>query len=180
MPTAVPTFRMAQALTRPAVPGTAQPAAALMLFGQFVGAWDLDVTYIAADGRTETLPGEWLFGWILEGCGVQDVWRVPPGQHGNGPDDPPSGFGTTVRFYDPALEAWRSTWHGVIKGEVIAFIGRPAGDEIHLVHEDAHRILRWAFFDIVGDSFAWRNENSTDAGRTWTCTQAMRARRRSY
>jgi hypothetical protein len=75
-------------------------AAELMLFGQFVGDWELDVTWFHPDGSTTTLPGSWSFGWILGGRGVQDVWLVPGREHG-----------TTIRFYDPALGAWRSTWH---------------------------------------------------------------------
>ena len=34
----------------------------LMLFGQFVGAWDVDVTNIAADGTKNEFKGEWHFG----------------------------------------------------------------------------------------------------------------------
>jgi hypothetical protein len=39
----------------------------LMLFGQFVGAWDVDVTNITLDGTRKELKREWHFGWVLEG-----------------------------------------------------------------------------------------------------------------
>jgi hypothetical protein len=38
-----------------------------MLFGQFVGAWDVDVTNITLDGTRKELKREWHFGWVLEG-----------------------------------------------------------------------------------------------------------------
>src|SRR5919202_1411929 len=49
----------------------------LMLFGQFVGDWDVDFTVYGADGTRQTEKAEWHFGWVLEGRAVQDVWIVP-------------------------------------------------------------------------------------------------------
>ena len=53
-------------------------AEALMLFGQFVGESELDWTGYDEDGNeTLTERGEWIFGWVLEGRAVQDVWIIP-------------------------------------------------------------------------------------------------------
>lgn len=159
------------------------PAADLVtetaLFGQFIGSWDVDVIYHDADGpRTRT--GEWVFGWVLEGRAIQDVWRVPAFHDAQRTGAPLFGYGTTLRFYDAALGAWNSTWHGLVKGEVIAFIGRLVGEEIHL-DETVGGVdrVRWAFCDIAPDRFKWRNEQTRDGGETWTLVQEMHARRRS-
>jgi tetratricopeptide (TPR) repeat protein len=56
----------------------------MALYGQFVGAWDLDVTEFKDDGTTRQRPGEWHFGWALEGRAIQDVWIVPPRGQRNG------------------------------------------------------------------------------------------------
>ena len=48
-------------------------ASDLILFGQFVGAWDVDVTNIEPDGTKKELKGEWHFGWVLEGRAIMDV-----------------------------------------------------------------------------------------------------------
>lgn len=158
-------------------PGVADDAP-LMLFGQFVGAWDVQVTYHTAAGR-EVRSGEWLFDWILEGRGVQDVWRVPSRAESARTGAPIHGYGTTVRFYDPAIQAWRSTWHGVVKGEVIAFVGNKVGEEIHLEDRSAApELRRWAFSAITPASFHWRNERSADGGATWHLDQEMSALRR--
>jgi hypothetical protein len=45
----------------------------LMLFGQFVGSWDVDVTNIEPDGSQLELKGEWHFGWVLQGKAIMDV-----------------------------------------------------------------------------------------------------------
>jgi hypothetical protein len=154
-------------------------AAALALFGQFVGAWDVDVIYYAADGSTETRAGEWVFGWALEGRAVQDVWRVPSRAESRRTGAPLHGYGTTLRFLDAETGFWRSTWHGVVKNEVIVFSGAAVGDEIHLDHAvSQEERRRWSFFAIERDRFRWRNERSTDRGRSWTLEQEMRARRK--
>ena len=65
----------------------------LMLYGQFVGSWSVDCTWIDESGKTSLAIGEWHFDWILGGCGIQDVlFRL---------GDPPDKFGTTLRCYDP-------------------------------------------------------------------------------
>ncbi len=149
-----------------------------MLFAQFVGEWDVVVTY-HLDGTTETRRGEWLFGWILGGMAIQDVWRVPSRAESARSGVAIHGYGTTVRFYDPAVAAWRSTWHGLVKGEVIPFIGRRAGTEIHLEDRRADPVVRrWAFSAMGADAFHWRNELSSDGGATWLLEQEMEAVRR--
>ena len=47
----------------------------LMLFGQFVGDWDIvEARYMQADGTGVKMKGEVHFGWILGGTAIQDVW----------------------------------------------------------------------------------------------------------
>ncbi len=53
--------------------------------------------------------GEWHFGWALEGRAVQDVWIVPPRgelRRGDAAANVNS-YGTTLRVYDPDIDAWR-------------------------------------------------------------------------
>src|SRR5256885_8100986 len=82
---------------------------ALRLFGQFVGNWSVDVVNHLPDGTLQRLRGEWHFGWILGGTAVQDVWMVPTrAQRDDG--EALVGYGTTLRFYDPKIDAWRIVW----------------------------------------------------------------------
>lgn len=81
------------------------------------------------------------------GRALQDVWTVPtkapPGQR------PAPGFhGTTIRFYDPALGGWGSTWIDPPNGVVRRFVARSAAD-IVLLSEDETPALRWTFTDIT-------------------------------
>ena len=71
------------------------------------------------------------FNWILDGRAVQDVWgSLDPSTHRFVP------WGTTIRYYDPRLGAWRSTWIAPRQKAVRRFIGRKVGDEIVLQEED--------------------------------------------
>ena len=118
------------------------------------------------------------FGWVLGGRAIQDVWIVPGrGQPGEG--QPSTAFhGSTIRFYDPAIDAWRSTWIEPVNARVRRFIGRPAPDGgIVLLSDDDEPRLRWRFRDITAQSFRWTGESSRDHGATWEFDEEMLATR---
>src|SRR5262245_24681971 len=95
--------------------GTSRPNAALAdklrLYGQFVGSWRLDIAYKAFNGALLRDEGEWHFAWLLDGKAIQDVW-IFPARDRRDPAKPQPWhmYGTTLRWYDPALDAWHITW----------------------------------------------------------------------
>jgi hypothetical protein len=142
----------------------------LQLFGQFVGSWDVEITNYKPDGSREVVQGEWHFGWVLEGRAVQDVW-TSKGISGD--------YGATLRFYDPKIAAWRSTWIGPVKGLVLPFIARQIHDEIVLENDfESAKSRRWIFSDITSKSFKWRALESDDGWLTQQKVQEMSARRK--
>lgn len=151
-------------------------AAELDLFGRFVGSWDIEWLGHDPAGDAISVPGRLVMGWVLGGRAVQDVWQVPlPGQPA--PPGMQPFHGTTLRFYDPALGAWRSTWIEPYKGLVIRFTGHPAGDGVLLEAMDQDPPIRWSFRDVTPDSFRWTAEYTLDGGRTWILEEEMRLRR---
>ncbi len=154
-----------------------QLAAELDLFGRFIGVWDLQWHGSDKAGHPVVVAGELHVGWILDGRAIQDIWRVPLN-----PADSARmrGFhGTTIRFYDPQIGAWRTTWIDPLNGRVRRFIGRAESGAIVLDGLDEDPQERWTFLDITPDSFLWRGEASHDGGRTWVIEDEMYARRRS-
>ncbi len=144
-------------------------AAKLNLFGQFVGSWALEVTNYFPDGRSETVPGEWRFGWVLQGRAVQEVYMARAGRHRE--------YGTAVRIYDPSQDAWRIAWSGPMRGRQILLTGRPRGAEIVMEGAENAVKLQWVFSHLRDTSFRWRALESEDDGVTWKTVQEFRARR---
>lgn len=162
----------------------ADRAESLALYGQFIGDWDTDVVTYTSDGVRHQGQGEIHFGWILEGLAIQDVWMIPrrkdcgPGA----PAMPVAGnwFGTTIRVYDPALEAWRIYWVDPATNSYRQQIGRKNGTDIvqEGVTETGTR-SRWSFTEIRPESFHWKAEGSTDTSAPWHLFVEVFARRRS-
>ena len=158
----------------------ADRAGKMDLYGRFVGSWDLDVTQIADDGRKRQRKGEWHFGWALEGRAIQDVWIVPPrGELRRGDAAAKvNSYGTTLRVYDPRIDAWQIQWTDPVTQNFLQMIGRGQGDDIVQLGtgSDGH-LIRWSFSNITPDSFLWRGEVSADGGASWRLQVEFTARR---
>ncbi len=152
----------------------------LMLFGQFVGSWDMRVMFYDEKGAmTYDQPGLWSFSWVLDGRAVQDVlvYPNPDNNFKNTPGD--RRIGTTLRFYDPKLDAWRVIWLGVVSGNLGVMIGKKVGEEIWIEEKETDGSLtRWMFTEIANDRFHWKGTTSQDQGKSWKVGQEMFGTRR--
>jgi hypothetical protein len=146
-------------------------AGPLSLFGQFVGAWDLEIDFWPRNAPPWSADGLWIFGWILDGRGIQDVilHASPAGRIARG---------TTVRLFDPVEAIWQLAFFGPISRTYIMLTARQDGDSILVEGRERDDLLRWSFHDITPNSFLWRGHISADEGSTWHYEQEMRARRR--
>ena len=148
----------------------------LMLFGQFVGTWDMEVEYFDAAGhRTYQGRWEWSFAWILGGRAIQDV-IVDLGTT-ESPHRNPGG--TTLRYFSPVTERWTVYYLGAVTGVTVQLEGgRSAGETIVLEGAEADGTLnRWTFSDIRPDSFTWTGLESRQ-GADWWRNQRMLGTRR--
>jgi hypothetical protein len=136
----------------------------LSMFAPLIGSWALTVFDHAPGGRATRSTAEWHFSWALDGRAVADVW-INPARADRSPDAD-GEWGLSLRFYDPAIGAWRSTWHGPKKGWVIPFLARPTGDGIVLEGNRDGTRLRWIFSELTAGSFKWRAEETDPAGTT--------------
>jgi hypothetical protein len=146
----------------------------LLAFAPMIGSWSLAVENIQPDGSVELTDAEWHFSWGLGGRAVVDVWISPAR---GATRDPSAGeWGMTVRFYDPSIGRFRSTWHGPHRGWVIPFLGRVVDDELWLEAEHEGMEVRWAFSEICDQSFRWRAEERAK-GHGWRVRQRFEATR---
>ncbi|MCI0361885.1 MAG: hypothetical protein L0211_25670 [Planctomycetaceae bacterium] len=130
-------------------------------YGWLVGSWELDVLhYWAQDVAAQGIQGEAHFGWVLEGRAVQDVWIMPcrPDRTAD-LDKAQNMYGTTLRVWDPTIEAWRVTWRNPAGDHHEEQIGRKSGGEVVQIgtRPDGTR-TRWTFTEITADSFHWLGE----------------------
>ena len=146
----------------------------LSLFGQFVGDWDiLECRYLEDDGTWSTSRGKVHWGWILEGRAIQDIWTTIDEETQRSVP-----IGTTLRFYDPKLDAWQSTWISPVQGVVRPFIGRLVGSEIVLEGRNTRgHPIRWVFSEITPNAFRWRGEELRNPPSGWVLYEEMRIRR---
>ena len=153
----------------------------LNLYGRFVGSWDLENRYYApSDGLWRTESGEWHFGWILDGYAIQDVIIMPALADKAKPGFPEGGRGTTVRWYDPRLDAWRVVFFGPAELQFAVLVGHRLGEDIvqEGMAEGGFR-LRWVFSEITTERFRSQGYRSDDDGTTWRLVQEMQARLRT-
>lgn len=150
------------------------------VYGWLIGSWELDVLYYwGADVSPMGLKGEVHFGWVLEGLAVQDVWIMPRRSDRPGPlDKKLNMYGTTLRVWDPTIEAWRITWRNPAGDHHEDQIGRRSGKDIVQVGTRPDGTpTRWMFTEITPNSFRWTGESLNPDGRTWVLEGEFRARR---
>jgi hypothetical protein len=149
------------------------------VYGWLIGCWDLDVFHYVVVVAARGLKGEAHFGWVLEGRAVQDVWIMPPRSQRTADQDKAANmFGTTLRVWDPLIQAWRVTWINPVTGSRDELIGRWHGKNVVQVgtHGDGTP-LRWMFTEITPESFHWIGEALESDGRTWKLEGEFRAKR---
>jgi len=151
----------------------------MMLYGQFVGSWDLRIIDYESDGSQWQGMGEVHFGWVLEGRAIQDVWISPPRNARKKVSTTRNTYGTTLRVYDPKIDAWHILWINPITQTYNTMIGRKIGDDIvQEYHDEKGTLNQWIFSEITPKSFHWIGRSSNDGGNRWNVETEFFARRR--
>ena len=139
----------------------------MRLYGWLIGSWTFGATVHRDNGTKHQGQGEIHFGWVLEGRAIQDVWILP-------------GIfcGTTLRVYDPGIDAWHILWSDPLRQYFTRQIGHAQDNDIvQLGKNQIGETVRWSFTAIKPDSFRWIGEHSRDDGKTWQLQAEYLARR---
>lgn len=153
-------------------------AAADDCYGWMIGDWEMDVLHYRVDLRGTRRCGEIHCGWVLEGRAVQDVWIMPPGEDPEAPGAAAAMYGTTLRIWDPALQAWRVTFFNPATGQRNELTGRRVGRDLVQIGSRADGTpIRWIFTDITDNSFRWLGVALEPDGVTWKLEAEFHARR---
>jgi hypothetical protein len=145
------------------------------LFGRFVGTWDADYSFLAADGTFHHKRGEVRFGWVLDGRALEDIFMTYPDSAG---DERKMVAG--IRWLNPQTGKWTLGFVAPTFDAVVRMEAGAEGDRIVLRgHDSKGVLLRWSFNDITPNSFVWRGESSYDEGKAWRLEEEHHMRRRS-
>ena len=143
-----PSFLDAMSAPGPAADRTA----GLQLYAFLVGSWTFDARFPQPDGKALRSRGE-----------------IPA---------PYEFYGSTLRIYDPGLDAWHILWSDPMRQLYRRQLGRAEGpDIVQLGKDDAGAPVRWSFRDRTKDSFLWLGEHSPDGGKSWILIAEFHARR---
>jgi hypothetical protein len=157
------TFTQALHADRPA----SDRASRMGLYAWLIGRWEMDAVVHADDATVHRAHGEIYADWVLHGRAIQDVWILPG-----------LFYGTTLRVYDPGLDAWHILWSDPLKQYYARQVGRARGkDIVQEGRDDAGNATRWSFTDITPNAFRWRGERSRDGGATWLLRAEFLVRR---
>ena len=145
------------------------------VFGRFVGRWDGEYIEYSKDGKRTHSSGEWIFGWVMDGRAIQDLFIIHPSA-----ERKERYIGTTLRFFDPKSGTWSVTFIDPENGAVETLKGGAVGDDrIVLLSKDTQgSVSRWSFDDMRPDSWVFRDEASSDGGKTWRLREEDRMKRR--
>jgi uncharacterized protein len=145
------------------------------VIGHLVGTWDVEYTDFSKDGKVTHRTGELIFGWVLDGRVLQDLWIVDPsGTHKD------REVYTDLFYFDPKSETWSAAAIDPEHASVARLTGGAASDDrIVLDSPDlGAKEARWSFNDIHPDSFIFRDEASNDDGKTWRLRSEYHMKRR--
>jgi hypothetical protein len=134
------------------------------VFGRFVGTWGGEYTEFSKDGKETRSSGEWIFGWVMDGRAIQDLFIIHPSAARK-----ERFIGTTVRYFDPKSATWSVTFVDPENGAVETLTGGAVGDDriVLLSQNTDGKETRWSFDDIRPDSWVFRDEETRDGGKTW-------------
>jgi hypothetical protein len=150
----------------------------LDLYGRLIGDLDASVIVHEERGAKRQADGEIHFGWILEGRAIQDTWISQPLRQRDAKAPlSRSMYGTTLRIFEPGINAWRILWINPSTQTIDTMIGRQEGDDIVQLGTCADGTpIRWSFTQITPQFFHWLGERMQGSGQ-WRLEMEVLARR---
>jgi hypothetical protein len=145
------------------------------VLSRLVGTWDVEYTDFAKDGKSIQRTGEFIVSWVMDGRAVQDLWIVDPS--GKRKD---REVYTTLHYFDAKSRTWHATFVDPEHGSIARFTGGPEGSDRFVIEtaDLGNPTNRWSFNDIRPDSFVYRDEASSDGGKSWRLQSEYKMKRR--
>ncbi len=130
-------------------------------FAPLIGDWDCDY-YDGPDDQKRHVKGEWIFRYILEGTGVQDIFIFPSRSTKEEHPEPDGEYGTSLRMFNKE-QKWYDVVYTCDHSMKRLCFTREGDKLVGKVLTEA--CTYWIFSDITADSFHWENVQIFDDGR---------------
>jgi hypothetical protein len=146
------------------------------VFGRLVGTWDVEYSDFSKDGKVSHRSGELIVGWVMDGRAIQDLWVVYP----SGARTEREVY-TDLRYFDPKSRTWLAIFIDPQNASVARFTGGATGDDRIVLDTSDLGVTdtRWSFNDIRPDHLVFRDEASSDRGKTWRLQSEYHMQRRA-
>jgi hypothetical protein len=135
-------------------------------FTRLIGTWDVKYTDFTKAGKALHRTGKLHFGWVMDGRVLQDLWVVDA----SGTSKEREVY-TDLFYFDPKARTWHDAFVDPHAATVATFVGGPIGSSQIVMEShdlDPAETHRWSFNDISSNSLVFRDEASSDNGKTWT------------
>ena len=144
-------------------------------FGRLVGTWQVEYMDVMKDGTQLHRTGLFIVGWIMDGRAIQDVWIVDPS-----PGHAEREIYADVRYFDPKTLTWPSVFFDPERASMAKFSGGAIdGDRVVFQSSEIDtKLTRWSFEDIGPSTFVFRDQSSSDDGKTWKLRAEYHMRRK--
>jgi hypothetical protein len=146
-------------------------------FGRFVGTWQVEYMDVMKDGTQLHRTGLFIVGWIMYGRAIQDLWIVDPS-----PGHAEREVYADVRYFDPKSLTWPSVFFDPEHASMAKFSGGAvSGDRVVFQSSEIdNKQARWSFENIGPNTLVFRDETSSDDGRTWQLHGEYHMRRQAF
>jgi hypothetical protein len=148
-------------------------------YGRLIGSWAGEYRDFDRLGQVTSGEIEVHFAWVLQGLAVQDLWIAPSRAQRRAAGVPADRdtYGSTLRVFDAAIEAWRVVWHNPQKGVRVDLVGRRVGADVVQTGFYDNAPIKWLFTKITEQSFFWQAFSLEADGVSWFEQTQFRLRR---
>ena len=146
------------------------------LLGQLVGKWKVTGESRDRQGNwfSRNRYEEWHWYYILDGHALQDdfisILRAADRT------DSTTVYGTNIRIYKAETSQWQMAWIHHNTNTVITFTATNEGNEVIMRRTNDQGInIRNTFFDMMANSFEWRQEWAIGEDSAWVAVAKLYA-----
>lgn len=130
-------------------------------FAPLIGNWDFDYYDGYYKEKPRHVKGEWIFRYVLEGAGVEDIFICPSRATREASPQPDGEYGVAIRMFHPEKKCYDLVY--TCTGRMTRLEFRKEKDKLVGTRLDCPR-QKWVFSEITDDTFHWQNVTVLENG----------------